>query len=518
MSINIFLFSTFLSVQYLSFAQRKITNYDVISYKLDLSILIDNQSIAGSNDIFFKTVKATKSIEVHLAKQFKIQSINKNNQKLNFSRRNDTISISFNEKLEKGSFQTVSIKYSGKPKIAENPPWDGGFVWEKDSIGRPWVGVSCEGIGASTWWPCNNDIADKADSIKINVKIAKTSDSLKVICNGRLSAIKNEKDSTTFQWLIGHPVTNYNLTLNIGGFEQIHENFIPINKEPFSVDYYVLDYHKNLAKQHFKQVPIILGVFEHLYGPYPFSDDGYALIETSYWGMEHQSGISYGNKFINNAMGFDFIILHESGHEYWGNAVGINDFAELWINETFTTYTETLFFEQFYSKEQAFKYLQRQKLLIQNTEPLLRKTGVSYEFESTDIYYKGAWMLHTIRTALNNDEQFLRILKDIQLNYKYKTISTSEVLSVFKKHINSFNVEQVMMHYLTRIEYPQLKFSHKKRRNKHTFQFQWKEVSETFNLPIWVNNDGEKLLVNPHQKIIGKKIEVLWLQHYLIKP
>jgi len=517
MNIKVLTVCAFLFLHILTIGQVKPAIYDVQFYKLDLSVSIDQQSINGSNKIVLEVLENTSKLDLHLAKQFNIHSIVHNNKELTFTRAGDTIAVFFGRVLAKGSYQTLTIRYSGEPQIAVNPPWDGGFIWGKDSLDRPWVGVTCEGIGASTWWPCNGDIRDKADSIQINVTIPKTVDSLRAICNGQLKGVLYNKDSTTFQWLITYPITNYNLTLNVGVYHDINERFSSINGDTFSLDYYVLDYHEVLAKKHFTQVPIILRAFEELYGPYPFRQDGYALIETSYWGMEHQSGISYGNNFISNAIGYDFIVLHESGHEYWGNAVGINDFAELWINEAFATYTETLFFEKVYTKEEAFKYLQYQKNQIKNTEALLGEFNVNFKFETTDIYYKGAWMLHTLRTALNNDECFFKILREIQLNYKYKTISTLEILAVFKKHITSFNVESVMMHYLTNTTYPELDFLLIEKKDEQVFQFRWNGVSKAFDLPLWLVVVGELVQVVPNKKIVGDKIELLWLDHYLIE-
>ena len=506
-----------LLLQSLVFGQLNRPNYDVISYQLDLSVDIENQSISGRNSISFNVLDETSSIQVHLAKRLKVHSIYFENQPIDYLRDGDTVTVFFQQRLKKNTSQIIVVYYSGKPQVAMNPPWDGGFVWEKDSMGRPWVGVSCEGIGASTWWPTNNDLSDKADSVKINVTVPLTSDSLSVACNGTLKNIQRTKDSTTFQWLIQNPITNYNLTLNIGAYKQFHETYLNGGNEVLNLDYYVLDYHEYQAKRHFKQVPEILKVFEELYGEYPFPEDGYALIETSYWGMEHQSGISYGNKFRNNVMGYDFIILHESGHEYWGNAVGINDFAELWINEAFTTYTETLFFEKIYGKNVALTYLKNQQRQITNSEVLLGKMGVNFSFKTTDIYYKGAWMLHTVRTALNNDVLFFEILKEIQTEFKYKTISTLEVLSVFKKHIRTFDVEGVMMHYLSSLAIPELHFSKTKNKKKQQLQFHWGKTGASFDLPIWVSIDGKTLVLKPNQIVIGKEIEVLNLDSYLIE-
>lgn len=495
------------------FAQQ--SSFDVVSYQLDLAINLDDKTISGSNQIEFTALDLLDSVQFQLTSNFKVSKVTDGFKELAYHFNDGVITVSLEGEVARGQQKIVTVFYSGEPQNAINPPWDGGFVWAEDSLKRPWLGVSCEGVGASTWWPTKAELGDKPDSVKINVTIPRTKDPFQVICNGQSKGRTQSDDSTTFHWLITYPITNYNVTINVGAFKHFSEQY-ESKSATFSLDYYVLDYHLSQAKGHFSQVPTILNSFEQMFGAYPFPEDGYGLVETSYWGMEHQGAISYGNHFKNNVLGFDFIILHESAHEYWGNAVGINDFADLWINETFATYTETLFFEIIYSKKIAFDYLKFQQTHIKNTELLVGSLGHNHHFETTDIYYKGAWVLHTIRTALHDDRKFFMILKEIQQDYKFGTITTNDILTVFEKHIVLFDVKKVFSHYLYQLGYPKLKYSIVNKKQKKLFTYKWGDVSKEFDLPVWVKVDGVIRSVKPNEKVFGDKIELLWLTNYLI--
>lgn len=321
---------------------------------------------------------------------------------------------------------TVIVYYSGAPRKAKRPPWDGGFIWTADPTGSPWVGVACQGIGASTWWPLKDDLADEPDSMRISIQAPA---GLMAVSNGQLERVDHHPDSSaTWHWFVSYPINPYNVTLNIAAYSHLQDQYkgkdglLPLN-------YYVLKHNEGKAREHFKQVHSLLNCFESEFGPYPFYRDGYALVETPYWGMEHQSAIAYGNNYINNRWGFDFIIVHESGHEWFGNNLSIGDDGELWIHESLTTYAEAVYVECTQGYDAALSYMVEHRRKIANTEPMLGPLGVKFNDRKTsDIYYKGAWMWLTLRTALGDEELWKRMIRDMRDTFRLKIVDTKSII------------------------------------------------------------------------------------------
>ena len=420
--------------------------YDVTFYDLKLKVIPTSQSIEGSNTIYYKSTTDFKKMQVDLFANMQIVNISQHNKTLKFNREGNAIFISFTNIQKKGKAYAIKIAYRGNPQIAKNPPWDGGFTWKKDANGMDWIAVSCEGTGASLWFPNKDHLSDEPDSVRISCAVPK---GLTCVSNGNLRSTKETNTQvsynkqlsnvissipyTEFEWFVSYPINNYNITLNIADYANFKDTYTAQDGEKLDLDYYVLKPNLEKANAHFKQVKPMLACYEKYFGKYPFWKDGYALVETPYWGMEHQSAVAYGNNYKTNEYGFDFIIIHESGHEYFGNSLSCNDHAEMWIHESFTTYMEALYLECTQGYEKSIKYLEKQKTGIHNREPLIGPMGINYSQPDTDIYYKGTWMLHTLRNVVNDDKIWFEALKGLATKFKISNVTTEQIISYFNK-------------------------------------------------------------------------------------
>ena len=399
--------------------------YDVLHYQIELKILPDNQEIIGSNQFKILALKGFKSISFNLFRQFSISSVIYDKKVLPLSRSNNDCIIIFPETIKKGDTLSFTVHYSGKPTVAKNAPWDGGFVWQKDSNQKPWVGLACEGLGAASWLPCKDQWDDEPNGVNVNLRVPK---GLIGVSNGRLLRKKSYPDGTDgFEWEVSSPINHYNITVNVGDFKHWEDHYVSANGKILSLNYYVLEYNLAQAKTHFQQVKRMLKAFEFYFGNYPFYQDGYKLVETPYWGMEHQSCVAYGNNYKNNKYGFDFIIVHESGHEWFANNITAKDKADMWIHEGFTTYSEALFVEHQFGFPRAVQYLIEQKEKIKNESPLIGPRGVNFNRPDNDNYYKGTWVLHTLRNCLDNDTMWFNTLKDMNEYFRHQTVTSKQI-------------------------------------------------------------------------------------------
>lgn len=459
------------------------TCYDVTFYDLNLTVQPDDKYIEGYNAIHYEVIKDFDTLQLDLFNNYIIDSLTYNDRQIRYRTDSNTIFVLFDDDHQrKGGKGVIKVYYSGYPAVAVHPPWDGGFVWERDKNGRHWVGVTCEGIGASLWWPNKDHLSDEPDSMGIHITIP---EDLFCVSNGTLRSINELPGLRTFNWFVHYPINNYNVTLNIANYTEIKDQYLATDEEKMDLNFYVLDYNLEKAQQHFRQVKPMLRCYENLFGKYPFWKDGYALVETPYWGMEHQGAVAYGNEYQNNAFDFDFIIVHESGHEYWGNSISCTDHAELWIHEAFTTYTEALYLECMYDKRKSIDYLKTQQTRIKNTEPLVGPLDVNYHnFGTADMYYKGTWMLHTLRHAMNNDSLWFGILKQLATDYQYGSIRTEEVIEYFNIR-TSVDVRPIFLHYLYKTDIPRLILEIKKITKKKTsIRYRFDNVDDGFELPI----------------------------------
>ena len=412
------------------------TCFDVQRYNLDIQVLPRTKKIEGNNEIIFKVVDNTSKIQIDLFENMQIDSIVWNTKKLTYKREFDAVFVKFPSELPKGSTQNIKVYYQGNPKVAKNAPWDGGFVYSNDSKKQPWIGVAVQGTGASLWYPVKDTQTDEPDN-GASVKVA-VPDGLMNVSNGRfLGSEKLANNFTRWNWEVKNPINTYNITLNIGDYVHIHDNHNGLD-----LDYYVLRENEEKARKHFEDdVKPMLDCFQSKFGKYPFWEDGYKLVETPYLGMEHQSAVAYGNKYKKGYMGFDmsgtgvgmkfdYITIHETGHEWFGNSITSKDIADMWIHEGFTTYTETVFVECTQGYDAAMKYINGQSKNVRNDKPIIGQFGVNRE-GSGDMYYKGSLLLNTLRHVINNDTKWWEILLKYSETYKKQIIDTPTVIAFF---------------------------------------------------------------------------------------
>jgi aminopeptidase N len=464
------------------------TCYDVTFYDLSLSVDPTTKRIAGTNTIRYRAVRSFRRMQVDLFANMAIKSIQQNGKSLTYTRDGNAIFITTNDTQPAGQIRELTITYSGSPKIALNPPWGGGFVWRTDTTttkSPDWITVACEGTGASLWWPNKDHLSDEPDSMRIRCRVPA---GLTCVSNGKLISQRPTQDGhqTEWTWFVHYPINNYNVTLNITDYAHIADTYTARDGQKLALDYYVLPGNVQKAKIHFEQVKTMLGCYEKYFGKYPFWRDGYKLVETPYWGMEHQSAIAYGNHYYNNPFGFDFIIIHESGHEYFGNSLSCADHAEMWIHEAFTTYAEALFVEYTQGKTEAVEYLNTQRKLIRNKFPMLGPEGVNYDQEDTDIYFKGTWMLHTIRNAVGDDTKWFAALKALTTEKQLSIVYTDEIVDFLSKK-TEVDLKPLFNQYLRYPNLPTLEYKiNAKNASELTLSYRWVADDDGFKLPVVV--------------------------------
>ena len=473
------------------------TCYDINYYHLDIKTDIENQNISGSNLFKFTATTNFQTLQFDLFDNLKVEKVVFKNQNLVFKRKFNAVFVDFPEVIKKGTLDEFKVYYSGKPTIAVNAPWDGGFIYSKDDAGKPWLTVACQGFGASSWWPNKDHQSDEVDSMLISVAVPK---GLIDVSNGRLRSVENIDTSyTKFNWFVSYPINNYSVTLNIGDYVSFKDEYVSSpSKDTLSLDYYVLRKNLAKAKPYFaKEVKPMLDCFEYWFGKYPFYRDGYKLIETPYLGMEHQSAVAYGNKFKMGYAGrdlsgtglglkWDYLIVHESGHEWFGNNITSKDIADMWIHESFTTYSEGLYVECKEGKDAGIKYLNGLRKNIANDKPIIGPYNVNTE-GSKDMYFKGANMLLTIRSIINDDALWLKILRGLNTEFGLKTTTTEEIVS-YINHKSGKNLTPIFNQYLRYANIPILEY---KQINNHRFAYRWVTDEKKFNMPFAIL-DGNK--------------------------
>lgn len=499
-------------------------NYDVKFYNLDIKIDIENRFISGFNEITFIAKEDLTEIQVDLFENMNISKIIYNTSTLKFKREYNAVFILFNKKITKGSKASIKVFYEGNPIVAKRAPWDGGFVFKKDKNGNPHVGVACQGTGASLWWPNKDHQSDEPDSMAINI----TSSSLyEEVSNGRLRAKKDLGNGyTRFEWFVAEPINNYNVSVNIADYYHWTDTYTSkVDAEVLTLDYYVLKDDQEKAKKQFEQVKPMMDVFEKRFGKYAFYKDGYKLVQTPYLGMEHQSCVAYGNGYKNGYLGFDlsgsgegmkfdYIIIHETAHEWWGNNVTSYDIADMWIHEGFGQYSEVVYLEELHGKESANKYLNGIKKGVSNKEAVIGPYGVNKE-GSGDMYPKGALFLNTLRSCINNDVIWWDIVKSIQTEYRHKNISTNDVLLLMNKKSGK-DLKPIFDQYLTHPSLPELILITKVENNNTSLSYQWKTDVANFNMPVDILVKGEKQRIYPTNNIQTKSFEKISAEDLLV--
>ena len=457
--------------------------YDVTYYDLQIDLNLETKTLTGVNHIHFKNVTDFDQLQIDLFKNMRIDAILYKDEKLEFTRKHDAVFVSFPNTMKKGEMGVISVHYAGEPIAAKNAPWDGGFVWKQDANGKPWVGVACEGTGASLWWPNKDHLSDEPDSMRISCTTPKD---LMFVSNGEMESSIDLNGRTSWTWKISYPINNYNVTVNIGDYAHFQEDYENASGENLKLDYYVLKGNLEKAKEQFKQVPEMMDCFEEAFGPYPFYNDGYALVETAYLGMEHQGAIAYGNKYMPGYLGrypddmnFDYIIIHETGHEWWGNSVSMKDAADMWIHESFCTYSEAVFVECKYGYDKMLEYLLYQRNFINNRSPIHGIYGLNHAGNSGDMYYKGSWMIHTFRNVLHNDSLFRSILKGIAQDFAYQTVDGEDIINYINQRAK-YNYSPFFEQYLKFADVPILEY----RWVKKNLEMRWKAEAKGFRMPV----------------------------------
>ncbi|MEJ7738943.1 MAG: M1 family metallopeptidase [Chitinophagaceae bacterium] len=468
--------------------------WDVRYYGISVKPDFTTKTILGSTLMRFMVLNDGSDMQIDLQEPMQISAVVWKSKTLSVRRDNNVYRLRFPSVLKKGSDHSIIISFEGKPREAVNPPWDGGWIWKKDDTGSPWMSVACQGLGASVWYPCKDHQSDEPDSASLVIVVP---DSLVGVGNGRLTSRVNNSDGTTsYTWNIKNPINNYNIIPYIGKYVNWTET---VNGEKGRLDcsYWVLDYNLGKAKKQFVQVPLTIRCFEYWFGPYPFYEDSYKLVESPHLGMEHQSAVAYGNKFANGYLGkdlsatgwglkWDFIIVHESGHEWFGNNITTKDIADMWVHEGFTAYSETLYTQCLSGKDAGNDYLVGTRRSILNDTPVQGPYGVNKE-GSSDMYVKGANMLHTIRSIVNNDEAFRKILRGLNETYYHQTVSSQQVEAYVSKQ-SGLDLSPVFEQYLRHTQIPVLEYKYEGKK----LSYRWVNCIKKFTMPVKINFNGEK--------------------------
>lgn len=473
--------------------------WDLTFYSLDIEVKPNDKWIGGFNDVYFTALEEGRVMQIDLQYPMQLTSATLDNESLKVVKIAPHVyHIHFAETIKKGKKNRVRLNYEGYPKKAVNAPWDGGFSWSTDHEGLPFIATSCQNLGSSVWWPCKDHMYDEPDSMRIAVTVPKP---LMNVSNGRLIKDEDLGDKRKFTWQVNNPINNYCVSLNVAPYVSIQENYKGL-KGDLNLRYFVLPEHQAKAQIQFKQVKQMLAAFEYWLGPYPFYEDGYQLIEVPYLGMEHQSAVAYGNEFGNGYLGsdlsgtgwglkWDYIIIHESGHEWFANNITYKDIADMWVHEGFTTYTEALFTEYYYGKKAGEEYVIGQRKNIGNDSPIIGQYDVNRE-GSGDMYYKGANVLNMIRQINNNDSLWRQMLIDMNQKYFYhKTIQTKDVEDFMSSYLN-LNLKPIFDQYLRTRFIPVLETKSKNGKR----YLRWQNCINGFEMPLDFVLNGKTYRMN----------------------
>ena len=483
--------------------------WDVKKYYLDIKVNPADSTISGSNTIKYQVLQEYTSMQIDLQNPMEISKVIQDGKTLKYRREGNAFFVELVAPQTKGTIKELTVFYGGKPKVAVNPPWDGGISWKKDSNGKHFIASSCQGLGASVWWPNKDHMYDEVENMLISVNVP---NNLTNVSNGRLISVNQRKDGTkTYNWYVSNPINNYGVNINVGDYVSFSEKYKG-EKGNLDCTYYVLRDNLAKAEKQFNDVPKMLKAFEHWFGPYPFYEDSYKLVEAPYLGMEHQSSVTYGNGYQNGYLGrdlsgtgwglkFDFIIIHESGHEWFANNITYKDIADMWIHESFTNYSESLFVEYYYGKDAGFEYVRGTRKNIKNDKPIIGNYDVNNE-GSGDMYPKGANMLHTLRQLVNDDEKWRGILRGLNSTFYHQTVTTKQIENYLTQQVGS-DLSTVFNQYLRDTRIPTLEYFFK----DNQMGYRWTNCVSGFNLPVKVALNGKEELLQPEtewKRIVAK--------------
>ena len=484
------------------------TCYDVLHYMINIDIDIDKKYIKGFVDIKSTATTDFSILQFDLARKMKLNRVEYLDKNLKTSRNKDAVFVEF-PLIKKGENFTFRVYYEGKPLQAKNPPWDGGFVWEKDKKGRPFISVACEGEGANIWWPLKDHIADEPDEgATMTFTVPKE---LYCVSNGRLLEVLDSQDETKriFTWTVNNPINNYNISVQLGHYITIKDTIVR-DSDIDTLTYYVLDYHEEIGKNHFKQSKDIIRFFEKYFGEFQWWDDGYKLVEVSYLGMEHQSAVTYGNNWsnwggerswTNKYYGIvDGLLLHETAHEWWGNSITAIDPAHMWIQEGFAVYSEALYIEHKLGYNVMIDFLLKKRLGIKNNLPIVGPINENY-WAFGDSYNKGAWILHTLRNAINNDDLWFSTLKKFAVDNAKSHVSTETFLNYITSATGK-NYQLVFYQYFYDHRPPTFEYYQEGQK----FYYRWSNVISGFAMPVDIDLNGVEKRLEVSEKLSSIKI------------
>jgi len=474
--------------------------WDVTHYAITVAPEFRTRRISGNVRMTFRVTGTGNRMQIDLQEPMIIDGIGWKGRTLSFSREGNAWHVDFPESLTPGSLESIFIAFSGHPVVAKRPPWDGGWIFTTDQKGRPWMSVACQGLGASVWYPCKDHQSDEPDSASLAIMV---SDTLKAVGNGRLrSVVTNGNGYTTYQWAVTSPINSYNIIPYIGAYSSWTES---LTSEAGTLDatYHVLDYNLDKAKAQFLQTRDMMRCFEHWFGPYPFRADGFQLVEAPHLGMEHQSAVAYGNGFQNGYRGrdlsgsgwglkWDFILVHESGHEWFGNNITTKDIADMWVHEGFTNYSETIFTECQSGRQAGSEYVRGTRKLIRNDMPIIGPYGVNTE-GSGDMYYKGGNMIHYMRQLFRDDERFRLALRAMNDTFRHRTVTHEEVQSFWSARLGR-DLKPLFDQYLKTTKIPVLRWRIRDRK----LYYRWTDCIDGYDVPVKINiNPGEDIWLEP---------------------
>jgi aminopeptidase N len=472
--------------------------WDVTFYDLHVAVNPADSTIRGYNGITYRALAPGNELQIDLMVPLEVDSMVQDGRPLTFRRDSNAFFVTPPAPVAAGETKTITVYYHGRPQIARRPPWSGGFTWTADSLGRPWIVTTDQGIGASIWWPNKDTQADEPDSQRVALTVPS---SLTDVANGRLRSVTPNPDSTTtYEWFVVNPINNYAIAVAAAHYAH-YSDTLQGEAGKLSLDYWPLDYHLDAAHRQFPQSKTMLTCFEHWFGPYPWYEDGYKLIEVPNNGMEHQSAVAYGNRYANGYQGrdgsgtglgmkWDFIIVHESAHEWFGNNITSKDDADMWVHESFANYAEGLYTECLFGKEAGAQYIIGNRRLIRNDAPIIPAYGVNAQ-GSGDMYPKGGNMLHTIRQIVNDDAKWRDILRGLNSTFRHQTVTGQQIEDYISRKAGR-DLSKVFQQYLTTTQVPVLEYHLDGRK----LSYRWTHAVPGFDMPVRVllPDGGSKLL------------------------
>lgn len=473
--------------------------WDVTFYDLHVTLDPADSTVRGWNGITYRVIGRQREMQVDLQVPLEVDSVIQQGRRVRFRRDGDVVLLALARQRE-GVIGTVTVYYHGRPRVAENPPWDGGLIWSRDPEGRPWIATACQGLGASVWWPTKDLQSDEPDSQRIALTVP---DSLEAVANGRLRAVERAGDGwSTFEWFVSSPINNYDVAASVGRYAPFVGAYQGEGGH-LTLGFWPLASHLDAAREQWRQVEPMLRCFEYWFGPYPWYRDGYQIVEGPHLGMEHQSAVAYGNHYANGYKGkdlsatgwgltWDFIVIHESAHEWFGNSITAADRADNWIHESFANYAESLFTECRYGTAAGATYVRGVRELVKNDRPIVAPYGVNAQ-GSGDMYYKGGNLLHTIRHVIGNDSTWRDILRGLNARFGHRIVTGREVEDYISEH-SGLDLQPVFTQYLTTTRIPVFEY----RAERGVLTYRWADVVPGFAMPVRVvGESGDTLALVP---------------------